>query len=253
MSESFEHLHTRITRTTVPDVLKVIGAAIAERRLTTLSYYGFHTANVLRKSAAARRAFEQLTMVFPDGIAILWSAPLFGRRLTIENRINGDVLGPSLFDRARRAGWRIFLLGGDHAIVEAAVARLAELFPGVCFAGFHHGYARGKEAEAVIDEIRRSSADIVLVGMGQPHQEHWIEENAKALGTSVVMGVGGYFDHLARRADCYPPVISRLRLNWAYRLWIEPRRLWKRYVFGFPLYLMHLVAYAAGAGRSRVT
>jgi exopolysaccharide biosynthesis WecB/TagA/CpsF family protein len=251
MLDSFDHLSTLITKATVPEVLDVIGAAIAERSLTTLSYYGFHTENVLRHSPAARRAFEKLTMVFPDGIAILWSAPLFGRRLTIANRINGDVLGPLLFERARCEGWRVFLLGGDQAVIEATVTRLGNSFPGLLLVGFHHGYAGGAEAEAVMDEIHRSSPDIVLVGMGQPRQELWIAQNAGSAGASVIMAVGGYFDHVARRADCYPPLITRLRLNWAYRLVIEPRRLWKRYAFGFPSYLMQLIAYAIGVRRRR--
>ena len=99
--------------------------------------------------------------------------------------------------------------------------------------GTHHGYLSSEEEnDAVIAEIKRSQATIVLVGMSQPLQEEWIVANRRRVRAAVVIAVGAYFDHLTRCADCYPAWVYTCRLNWAYRLMIEPRRLWKRYTIG---------------------
>jgi N-acetylglucosaminyldiphosphoundecaprenol N-acetyl-beta-D-mannosaminyltransferase len=60
------------------------------------------------------------------------------------------------------------------------------------------------------------------------------------------MGVGGYFDHVLRRIDCYPKWVNKFNLNWLYRLYIEPRRLWKRYLIGFPKFIFRIIKYKFG-------
>jgi N-acetylglucosaminyldiphosphoundecaprenol N-acetyl-beta-D-mannosaminyltransferase len=84
----------------------------------------------------------------------------------------------------------------------------------------------------LVAEINASGADIVMVGMGVPIQEKWVAKYASQVTAPVLITVGGYFDHVLRRVDCYPAWVHRHKLNWLYRLVKEPRRLWRRYLLG---------------------
>ncbi len=244
-------LGVRLTRLDVRNLVDRMSDAILSGRKLTVTYYGFHTANCLRANPESRAAFDSFSIVAPDGIAVIYASPLFGVGLSMSNRMAGDYSVPEFLRVATVNRWRVFLLGGAPDVIGAASDRVGEMFPELALAGTHDGYFRIEESQGVIEKINATGADVLVVGMGQPKQEEWIARHAKEIAAPVIWAVGGYFDHLARRADCYPPMITRLRLNWAYRLLTEPRRLWKRYLFGFPLYLAQLVAYAAGMGKRR--
>jgi alpha-1,3-mannosyltransferase len=106
--------------------------------------------------------------------------------------------------------------------------------------GCHHGYFDASHVPAIIDLIRRSRADVLLVAMGNPKQELFIEKYLAATGCVVGIGVGALFDFLAGTVPRAMPWVQRWRLEWAYRLTQEPRRLAGRYLVGIPVFLMRL-------------
>ncbi len=132
----------------------------------------------------------------------------------------------------------------------ADVARwLAKHYPGVEVAGFRHGYfAAGEEAE-VIEEIRDSGADLVLVAFGAPRQELWIRRNLSRLGAKVVIGVGGLLDFFSGRIPRAPRWVRKLGMEWCYRLCQEPKRLWRRYLVGNVVFLARLAMVKLAAKR----
>lgn len=210
---------------------------VAQRRLLTVSGFGFNTVNIIRSSKSVEEKFKLLDILVPEGMSIIRTSWLFGGPLDYENRITVDVLAPFLYSEAIQHGWGIYLLGGVPGVASCAAGKLRNAFPGLDIVGTHHGYLTSEgEKQAVIESINRSRAVIVLVGMGQPSQEEWIIANKDRVRASVLVGVGGYMDHVIRRIDCYPKWIYKWRLNWAYRLWTEPRRLWKRYTLGLLMF-----------------
>lgn len=222
-------------------------ARIEENRTTgrplTASYFGFHSLNVVGSSETLRQAFRSLHFVFPDGILVLWTTRLFGPALNTENRMNGDILGPLIYREALLRGWTIYLFGSAPGIAEEAARRIGDAYRGIQIVGTRHGFQRTSEdMEETIRDINRTRPTVVLVAMDQPNQEQWIATNSGRLETSFILGVGGYFDHMARRVDCYPGWVYRFKLNWAYRLAMEPRRLWKRYTVGVLKFAYHIVA-----------
>jgi N-acetylglucosaminyldiphosphoundecaprenol N-acetyl-beta-D-mannosaminyltransferase len=240
-SEPLEYLGVKLTRITVAGLIEETRTALDRRQAVTASYYGFHTANLIAANPATEVTFSELDIVMADGIAVLWTSRFFGRPLDISNRINGDISGPFLCAEAVKAGWSIYLLGGAPGVASAAARRLEAAFPGLRIAGTHHGYlSSDEENDALVAAINRSSATIVLIGMGQPTQEEWIVANRKRVQAALLLGVGAYLDHLVRRVDCYPAWVYAARLNWAYRLVMEPRRLWKRYTVGVPRFCWRL-------------
>jgi alpha-1,3-mannosyltransferase len=103
--------------------------------------------------------------------------------------------------------------------------------------GCHHGHFNAGQTEAVIEQIRRSKADVLLVAMGNPKQELFIQQHLAATGCILGIGVGALFDFLTGNVPRAWPWMQSCRLEWLYRLSQEPRRLAGRYLLGIPLFL----------------
>jgi N-acetylglucosaminyldiphosphoundecaprenol N-acetyl-beta-D-mannosaminyltransferase len=146
---------------------------------------------------------------------------------------------------AEPRGFRLFFLGARPGVAERAAERLRRRYPALQIAGTQHGYfspaAGDPEHEAVLARMAASRADILLVGMGMPRQERWIGDNWERLSATVIMTAGAVFDYASGHLRRPPPVFSRTGLEWLGRLLIEPRRLWRRYLIGNPLFLWRVL------------
>ena len=244
MDNKLKYLGMELDRITTRELLKKVKLCVEQRKKLTASYFGAHTANIIRVDNNTKETFRSLNYLMADGIAVVLTSRFFGEPLTIKNRINGDIFAPILFKNVQNRQWSFFLLGATKEVLNKATASIQNAFADLKIVGTHHGFMATKEEELhVIEEINRSKADIVLVGLGQPYQEKWIITYQNDINAPFLMGVGGYFDHVARRIDCYPSWIYKLRLNWAYRLIKEPRRLWKRYTIEIVWLLWSIVKY----------
>jgi N-acetylglucosaminyldiphosphoundecaprenol N-acetyl-beta-D-mannosaminyltransferase len=131
-------------------------------------------------------------------------------------------------------------------VAEGVVRWLAKHHPGVELAGWRHGYFSAEEEAKVIEDIRRSGAELVLVALGAPRQELWIRRARSRLGAKVMIGVGGLLDFFSGRIPRAPRWIRKLGLEWCYRLCQEPKRLWRRYLVGNAVFLARLaLAYSS--------
>jgi N-acetylglucosaminyldiphosphoundecaprenol N-acetyl-beta-D-mannosaminyltransferase len=194
--------------------------------------------NISCRNREYRRAVQQSDLVFADGIGVRVAGKVLGQ--PVRDNVNGTDLFPLLAKALEFTGKRIYLLGGQPGVAEGVAQWLAANFPGVELAGFHHGYfTTDKEAE-VIEEIRTSGADLVLVAFGAPRQELWIRRNLHKLGAKVVIGVGGLLDFFSGRIPRAPRWVRKLGMEWGYRLSQEPKRLWRRYLIGNVVFLARL-------------
>lgn len=173
--------------------------------------------------AALRRAIEESSLVVADGIGVVAASRLLGTPLP--ERVPGIELAERALALAAREGKRVFLLGGKPGVAEEAAARLVSRHPRLMVVGVRHGYFGNDDNAAIAQEIARSKAELLLVGMGAPRQELWIAEHLQATGVRVAMGVGGALDVFAGRARRAPVFFQRVGLEWAYRLAREPRRI----------------------------
>jgi N-acetylglucosaminyldiphosphoundecaprenol N-acetyl-beta-D-mannosaminyltransferase len=123
------------------------------------------------------------------------------------------------------------------------VARwIAEHHPATRVLGFHHGFFTAAETDAVLEDIRRSGAVILLVAFGVPKQEKWIRDNLAQTGVSLAMGVGGLFDFYSGRIPRAPVWIREIGMEWLYRFAQEPRRMWRRYFVGNFIFLVRALS-----------
>jgi len=208
----------------------------------TVQFINAHCINVAQTNRTYRDALARADFLLPDGSGKSIAARLAGRALG-EN-LNGTDLFPELCRHAAARGQSIFLLGGKPGIAAAAAEAMASRYPALRIAGTRDGYWSASEEDRVVAEINASGAAIVLVALGVPTQEIWIDRVRDRLMARVVMGVGGLFDYYSGAIPRAPMAIRRVGCEWAWRLAQEPRRLFARYVIGNPLFLASALVHA---------
>ncbi|MCP1199061.1 WecB/TagA/CpsF family glycosyltransferase [Notoacmeibacter sp. MSK16QG-6] len=196
----------------------------------TAVFVNAHCINVSARSADYRWALNKARYVLPDGAGMELAARMSGQGFSAN--LNGTDLFLPLCEEAARRGLSIYFFGSREGVARDAADHAAYLAPGLKIAGTRHGYFEETENDAIIDAINRSGADIVLVALGVPAQELWIARNRHRLDASLVMGVGAQFDFWSGRVRRAPPAFRKARLEWAWRLALEPRRMAKRYLIG---------------------
>jgi N-acetylglucosaminyldiphosphoundecaprenol N-acetyl-beta-D-mannosaminyltransferase len=165
----------------------------------------------------------------PDGTPLVWTLRALGVRNA--ERVYGPDLAIEVCREAASAGISVALYGSTQATVNRLAQVLPRLAPGLqiaCAIAPPFRSLTPAEDAAHMDEIAASGAGIVLVGLGCPRQERWCDEHRGRL-PAVLIGVGAAFDFHAGTVPQAPPALQRVGLEWAFRLAVEPRRLWRRY------------------------
>jgi exopolysaccharide biosynthesis WecB/TagA/CpsF family protein len=194
-----------------------------------------HCCNVAARDRHYAAAIAVADVLLPDGFGIDLAAKMSGYKLT-EN-LNGTDLIPALLKDAALRGKSVYLFGGKVGIAEAAAEALKAKIPSLRIAGTRDGYEGGANDDAVVDAINASGADIVLVALGVPRQELWLDRNAVKLNVGLTMGVGAALDFFAGNVVRAPSWVRRARSEWVWRLAQEPRRLAGRYLLGNGVFL----------------
>lgn len=182
----------------------------------------------LRDDPHLRAIVERCDLVSVDGQPVVWASRLLGDRLP--ERVAGIDLMFRLLELAQERGYRVYVLGAKQEVLETAVTRLAERYPRLTVAGFHHGYFADEDSAEVCEAVRAVEPHILLVAMSSPRKEYWLAEHAADLGVPFSMGVGGSIDVVAGLTRRAPGFMQRLGLEWFYRFLQEPLRLGPRYL-----------------------
>jgi N-acetylglucosaminyldiphosphoundecaprenol N-acetyl-beta-D-mannosaminyltransferase len=187
-------------------------------------------------------AMEAADLVTPDGMPLVWGLRLLG--VADATRVYGPDLTPVVCHLAAGQGIPVGFYGGSEAVLETLTAKLARRFPGLQIA-----YASSPpfrpltpdEKRRTIEDLNRSGVRILFVGLGAPKQERWMAAHKHEVN-AVMLGVGAAFDFLAGRKRQAPRLVQRLGLEWLYRLVHEPRRLWRRYLYRNPRFVVLFAA-----------
>jgi exopolysaccharide biosynthesis WecB/TagA/CpsF family protein len=221
--------------------------AIAGRHHLKLAFCNAHLVNLAANDRALRRQLAGF-LILADGIGVdIASRLLHGK--TFPANLNGTDFTPALL-KAAPAALRVGLIGGRPGVAERAAARLAQEHPRHAFTVVSHGFFSAREEAGILAKLEADPPDILLVAFGNPLQERWISEKLSARHCTVAAGVGALFDFMAGEVTRAPTPIRRLRLEWLYRLWLEPGRLWRRYILGNPVFLTRILHLRLSAHRS---
>jgi beta-1,4-glucosyltransferase len=197
-------------------------------KTTHVAFANTHLLYCAMREGALGRDLEQFYLL-NDGIGMsLLSRIATGRGF--QENLNGTDFVPRLLDAAP-PGARIFLLGGQVGVAQRAALKLQARFPQLVMCGHQHGYANAIEGDVIVSKVKAARPDIVLVALGNPAQENWILHCAERVGKGLFIAVGALFDFLADAQPRAPIFIRKARLEWLFRLMLEPKRLVRRYTF----------------------
>jgi len=192
-----------------------------------------------REDTDTRAAVHGATLAVPDGQPLVWALRALGHREA--SRVYGPELMARFCARAATSGTPVYLYGGrTPEALELLRRRLETRFPGLVIAGGYSPPFReptASEQDEIAQAINSSGAQVVWVGIGQPKQERWMAAMRPRLRAPLLVGVGAAFDFHAGLVPQAPAWMQRSGLEWVYRLWQEPRRLWRRYARYNPLFV----------------
>jgi N-acetylglucosaminyldiphosphoundecaprenol N-acetyl-beta-D-mannosaminyltransferase len=212
---------------TLDEAVDAVDAFVRSARPHRIAVVNAHKFWLMERYPALRRVVHGADLILPEW-AVVWAAARLGRPL------RGHVAGITLVDRliavAPARGWSFYFLGAAPDVIAAMVERLRVARPGLQVAGWHHGYYAPEDEPVVVEAVRRTGPDILVVALGSPRQELWIAAHGPRTGARVAIGVGGSFDVLSGRKRDAPAWMRGRGLEWLYRLWLDPRRLWRRYL-----------------------
>jgi N-acetylglucosaminyldiphosphoundecaprenol N-acetyl-beta-D-mannosaminyltransferase len=190
------------------------------------------------KHVEFRRAYSRADLCLADGMPIVWASRLLGS--PIPEKVSGSDLIVPLARLAAERGWRMFLLGGRPGIAAEAGDKLAREL-GVQVVGTDSPIVRPDGStdhpEQILKRLRAARPALLLVALGAPKQELWIDRFAGELRPAVAVAVGGSLDFITGRIERAPAWMSRAGLEWLFRLAQEPRRMWRRYLLEDPKFV----------------
>ncbi|CAA9892536.1 Glycosyl transferase, WecB/TagA/CpsF family [Candidatus Methylobacter favarea] len=197
---------------------------------------------LLSKHQGYRDAFQQASMVVVDGKPVVWAARMFGEK--IPGTVTGSDLVPAIFQRFHDEAQhelKVFLLGAMPGIAELAAGKIEQAYQQVTITGFYSppfGFENSPdECERICELISISGAEFLVIGLGAPKQATWVNHYADKLAVKVAICAGATIDFLAGKKPRAPKWMSRIGIEWFYRMATEPKRLTKRYLndaFVFP-------------------
>jgi N-acetylglucosaminyldiphosphoundecaprenol N-acetyl-beta-D-mannosaminyltransferase len=201
--------------------------AMKERALT--QHVALNVAKLVkaRRDPELRRDIVESDIIGIDGMGIVLAARLLG--MGRPERVSGIDLMNALLGECARQGLKPYFLGAKQDALERAMAVARGRYPGIEFAGARNGYFRPHEEEAVVAAIRDSGADCLFIAMPTPRKERFLHEYRDVLNVPFIMGVGGSIDVLACQIDRAPDIMQRAGLEWLFRIYQEPGRMWWRY------------------------
>jgi N-acetylglucosaminyldiphosphoundecaprenol N-acetyl-beta-D-mannosaminyltransferase len=205
------------------------------RECYVVAYVNAHCLNLAASDSTFKDVLNQANLVYVDGIGVVFAGNFLGYRGL--HKITGRAWIDDFCNTGAKEGLRIFLLAGKPGVAEKAGRRLEQRYPGLVVCGTADGYFEIKSEAQVIAELEANPPQLLWVGMGSPIQEKWVARNRAKIRTPVIWTVGALFDYVAELEKPVPAWLDRLGLEWLWRLLINPREKWQRYILGNPQFV----------------
>jgi N-acetylglucosaminyldiphosphoundecaprenol N-acetyl-beta-D-mannosaminyltransferase len=238
-TEAVGILGVRVDCINKDDLLKQALNWAGQDKKVTISYVNAHCLNVAVKDDVYRNLLNKFDLVFSDGIGVVWAGRFLVRKKLYKVTCRAWI--EEFCWMCQEQGISLYLLGGRPGITQEAQKRLQDLSPKLQILGTCDGFFHEKSEMEVLLELEEKRPDILLVGMGVPRQEKWMEINRQKIPAKVCWAVGAMFDYVAGAESPVPRWMERLALEWLWRMVIDPWNKWERYMFGTPLFMWRVL------------
>jgi N-acetylglucosaminyldiphosphoundecaprenol N-acetyl-beta-D-mannosaminyltransferase len=208
-----------------------------ERESHYICVSGVHGVMECQRDPSLKSIHNRAGLVLPDGMPLAWWVRSAGHREA--DRVCGPEFMPYLLQDLR--GRRHFFYGASSETLDKLIAWVRRNYPDAIIAGWHSPPFRHltpEEDTAIVEEINASQAEIVWVGLSTPKQERWMAAHVQRLNAAALIGVGAAFDMHAGNVKRAPTFLRRTGFEWTYRLVLEPKRLWRRYLANNPAFVL---------------
>jgi N-acetylglucosaminyldiphosphoundecaprenol N-acetyl-beta-D-mannosaminyltransferase len=230
-----------VNKMTLDDCVNILESFIPARKPRQLVLVNAAKIVKARFDKELRNIIFTADLVGADGLPIVWASKILSDPLP--GRVNGTDLMERLVELAARKKYRLYLLGATQEIIEKTAADFQSQYPELILVGCRNGYFKdASEEQLTVQEIADSRADILLVGMGTPMKENFIRRNIENLKVPVIHGVGGSFDIVGGLTKRAPLWMQNSGLEWLYRVYQEPLRMWRRYLVTNTIFIFMILS-----------
>lgn len=239
----FPVLGVRVNAAQIPNVIAQMAKWTHEKKAChSIAATGMHGIVEAQRDPSFKEILNATDLVVPDGAPLAW----LGRRrgYDLPRRVYGPDLMLAFCEETQGKSYRHFFYGGEPGVAERLAKSLKSRFPTMQVAGTYSPPFRSlskEEDEETVALISRAAPDVLWVGLGTPKQERWMHEHRNRLNVPVLVGIGAAFDMLSGRKKQAPRWMREHGLEWFFRLFQEPQRLWRRYL----IYGTHFILYVA--------
>ncbi|WP_442891484.1 WecB/TagA/CpsF family glycosyltransferase [Dendrosporobacter sp. 1207_IL3150] len=202
--------------------VKIVEEFIAARKPRLIATANAEMVMMAQNDCELKKILNNADLVVPDGAGVVWAAKYSGE--LIPERVAGFDLVQQILRKAAKNNYRIYFFGGAPGIAEQAKTWAETNYAGVKIVGVRNGFFASDDEPRIINEIKSSNPDVLLVALGVPKQEKWLAQNIAQLGVPIAIGVGGTFDVMAGVVNRAPIWMQRANLEWLYRLLSQPQR-----------------------------
>lgn len=232
-------LGTGLARINIENALKVIEEFITIGKKSQVCVTNAYSLVLMQKDKEFKDITNSASLVVADGEPLTWISKLYGE--PIPERVAGPDLVYEFSRRSAKKRYKLFFLGSNSSTLKKMVENLKKIFPSLQIVGaysppFKKQFSE-RENEGMVALINKVKPDVLFVGLGAPKQERWIWKHKDELQVPVSIGVGAAFDFVAGTLKRAPEWMQKCSLEWLFRLYQEPRRLWKRYLIGNTIFI----------------
>lgn len=235
-------LERRIDCMSISSIVEAIHKACIEGKKITVANYNIHSFNLSMQLPWYYEFLQSAEIANCDSVGILKAIGYMGLDLPLDYRTSYTLLMPEILQSCNQKRLSVFLLGGKPEYLQTALDNLKLKYPKVRFAG-HHGYFDKRDPQAnqeAIAQINQFKPNVLVVGMGMPIQEQWVQQHRHRLQVNAIMLGGAIIDRMAGTVPDCPHILSNAGFEWFYRFCREPKRLAARYLLGNPAFALHI-------------
>ena len=238
-------LGTPVHNLTMQETLALIEATIDRKEHIHHTVVNAGKIVAMHENPELRESVINADLINADGQAVVWASRILGKPL--KERVAGIDLMENLVALAHRNGYKVFFFGAKEEIVKKVVEQYSQKYNASLIAGYRNGYFSKEEEAGIARQIADSGAQILFVAITSPKKENFLYQNREVLQpVNFIMGVGGSFDVVAGFVKRAPHWMQTTGLEWLYRVYQEPGRMFKRYLVGNTKFIKLLLRYKFG-------